>query len=64
MNPGTKGDETMKVCMTRRISGAMALVLMMVLPAVAGAQQNDYAITGGTDSGPLNRSLTICVYRS
>jgi len=48
MNPGTKGDVTMKACMTRRISGAMALVLMMVLPALAGAQQNDYAITGGT----------------
>ena len=48
MNPGTKGDVTMKACMTRRISGALALVLMMVLPAMAGAQQNDYAITGGT----------------
>ncbi len=48
MNPGTKGDVTMKAFMTRRTAGAMALALMLALPAVAGAQQNDYAITGGT----------------
>lgn len=38
----------MKACITRRISGALALVLILALPALAGAQQNDYAITGGT----------------
>lgn len=38
----------MRTCMTRRTAGAMALALMLALPAVAGAQQNDYAITGGT----------------
>lgn len=48
MTPGTKGDATMKACMTRRISGALALALILALPALAGAQQNDYAITGGT----------------
>ncbi|MCK5653074.1 MAG: hypothetical protein KAJ42_16925, partial [Gemmatimonadetes bacterium] len=48
MNPGTKGDVTMTACITRPAAGALALALILVLPAVAGAQQDDYAITGGT----------------
>ena len=48
MNPGTKGDATMKACITRRTAGALALALTMALPGLAGAQQDDYAITGGT----------------
>jgi len=48
MNPGTEGDVTMRTCMTRRAAGAMALALIIALPVLAGAQQNDYAITGGT----------------
>ncbi len=48
MNPGTKGDVTMRACITRPAAGALALALILVLPAVAGAQQDDYAITGGT----------------
>lgn len=48
MNPGTEGDVTMRTCMTRRAAGAMALALIITLPVLAGAQQNDYAITGGT----------------
>ena len=48
MNPGTKGDVTMKTCITRRIAGAMVLALMVALPGIAGAQQDDFAITGGT----------------
>ena len=48
MNPGTKGDATMKSCITRRTAGALALALTMALPGLAGAQQDDYAITGGT----------------
>ncbi len=48
MNPGTKGDVTMKAYITRLIAGALALTLITALPAGAGAQQNDYAITGGT----------------
>ena len=48
MNPGTKGDVTMKAYITRLIAGALALALITVLPASAGAQQDDYAITGGT----------------
>jgi len=48
MNPGAKGDATMNACIARRNAGAMALALMFALPGVAGAQQNDYAITGGT----------------
>ena len=38
----------MRTCMTRRAAGAMALALIITLPVLAGAQQNDYAITGGT----------------
>ena len=48
MNPGTKGDATMKSCITRRTAGALALALTMALPGIAGAQQDDYAVTGGT----------------
>lgn len=44
-----KGDVTMKKQRTRRTAGAFTLACMIVtLPAVAGAQQNNYAITGGT----------------
>jgi imidazolonepropionase-like amidohydrolase len=48
MNPGTKGDATMKAWSQRRAAGALALGLMLVFPGGAEAQQNDYAITGGT----------------
>ena len=48
MNPGTRGDATMNTCIGRSIAGALALALMFALPGVAEAQQNDYAITGGT----------------
>ncbi|MFC1628218.1 amidohydrolase family protein [Gemmatimonadota bacterium] len=53
MNPGRKGDVTMQAYMTRRTAGAMALALIIALPAIADAQQavqrlDDYAITGGT----------------
>ena len=48
MNPGTKGEATMKAWSKRRAAGALALALMIALPTLAEAQQNDYAITGGT----------------
>ena len=48
MKPGTKGDATMKACFARLAAGALALALMLTLPGLAEAQQNDYAITGGT----------------
>ncbi len=48
MNPGTEGDVTMRTRMTRRAAGAIALAMIITLPALAGAQQNDWAITGGT----------------
>ena len=48
MNPGKEGDVTMRTRMTRRAAGATALALIIALPALAGAQQNDWAITGGT----------------
>ncbi len=48
MNPGTKGDATVNVWSTRRAAGALALALMLLLPGYAEAQQDDYAITGGT----------------
>ncbi|MFC1575474.1 amidohydrolase family protein [Gemmatimonadota bacterium] len=48
MNPGTKGDVTMKARMTRRAAGALALALLIALPEFVEAQQDDYAITGGT----------------
>jgi len=48
MNPGTKGDATMKAWSTPRAAGALALALIVALPGFAKAQQNDYAITGGT----------------
>jgi len=48
MNPGTKGDATMNVWSTRRAAGAMALALLFALPRLGAAQQDDYAITGGT----------------
>jgi imidazolonepropionase-like amidohydrolase len=34
--------------MTRRAAGAVALALLLAMPALAGAQQDDVAITGGT----------------
>ncbi|MCJ7629414.1 MAG: amidohydrolase family protein [Longimicrobiales bacterium] len=48
MNPGTKGDVTMKTWSIRRAAGALALALIMALPGIAEGQQDDYAITGGT----------------
>jgi imidazolonepropionase-like amidohydrolase len=48
MNPGTKGDATMNSWTKGRAAGALALALMITLPGIGGAQQNDYAITGGT----------------
>jgi imidazolonepropionase-like amidohydrolase len=48
MNPGMRGDVTMNACITARAAGALALALMISLPAYAEAQQDDYAITGGT----------------
>ncbi len=48
MNPGTKGDATMRAWSIPRAAGALALVLALALPGFAGAQQDDYAITGGT----------------
>jgi hypothetical protein len=48
MNPGTKGDATMKAWSKRCAAGALALVLLTGLPGLVKAQQNDYAITGGT----------------
>ena len=38
----------MSTSMTRRGAGAVALALLLALPALAGAQQHDVAITGGT----------------
>ena len=48
MNPGTKGDVIMKAWTTRLAAGALALALIVALPGSVEAQQNDYAITGGT----------------
>jgi imidazolonepropionase-like amidohydrolase len=48
MNPGTRGDATMSAVATRRAAGALALALLFALPGLAEAQQDDYAITGGT----------------
>jgi len=48
MNPGTKGDVIMKAWTTRLAAGALALALIVALPGSVGAQQDDYAITGGT----------------
>lgn len=48
MNPGMKGDVTMNACITGRAAGALALALTLAFPGFAGAQQDDYAITGGT----------------
>ena len=48
MNPGTKGDATMKAPMTLRAAGALALALTLACPGQGEAQQDDYAITGGT----------------
>jgi imidazolonepropionase-like amidohydrolase len=48
MNPGTKGDVTMKAWTTRRAAGTLALALIIAQPGFAKAQQDDYAITGGT----------------
>jgi len=48
MNPGTKGDATMKTVSIGRAAGTLVLAVLLVLPGFAKAQQNDYAITGGT----------------
>jgi imidazolonepropionase-like amidohydrolase len=48
MNPGRKGDVTMNACIARCTAGVLALALTLTLSAVAEAQQDDYAITGGT----------------
>jgi len=48
MNPGRRGDVTMSRSTTRHAAGAMTLALLLTLPALAGAQQHDVAITGGT----------------
>jgi len=48
MNPGTKGDVNMRAWTTRLAAGALALVLIVALPGSVEAQQDDYAITGGT----------------
>lgn len=48
MNPGTKGDATMNAWSRRWAAGALALALLIALPGFTRAQQNDYAITGGT----------------
>ena len=46
MNPGTKGEVTMNAWSTRRAAGVVALLL--AIPTFTEAQQDDYAITGGT----------------
>jgi imidazolonepropionase-like amidohydrolase len=48
MNPGTKGDVTMNACITGRAAGALVLALLLAVPGTGEAQQDDYAITGGT----------------
>ena len=48
MNPGTKGVATMKASTAGRAAGALALALVLALPGGVEAQQDDYAITGGT----------------
>jgi imidazolonepropionase-like amidohydrolase len=48
MNPGTKGDATMKAWSRPSAAGALALAMSIALPGFGEAQQNDYAITGGT----------------
>jgi len=48
MNPGMKGVATMKAWKERRAAGALALALFLGFAGSAEAQQNDYAITGGT----------------
>ncbi|MFO8173930.1 MAG: amidohydrolase family protein [Gemmatimonadota bacterium] len=48
MNPGTKGDATMNARMRLRAVGALALALTLAFPGQGRAQQDDYAITGGT----------------
>ena len=48
MNPGTKGDATMKAWSIPRAAGALALALVLAVPGLAEGQQDDYAITGGT----------------
>ncbi|MBT8396826.1 MAG: amidohydrolase family protein [Gemmatimonadetes bacterium] len=48
MNPGTVGDATMNAWSKRRAAGALAVALFLALPGIVEAQQDDYAITGGT----------------
>ncbi len=48
MMPGMKGDATMGARIARFAAGALALALLPALAGPVAAQQNDYAITGGT----------------
>jgi imidazolonepropionase-like amidohydrolase len=48
MNPGTKGDATMKAWSRTRAAGALALAVTLAVPTLVTGQQDDYAITGGT----------------
>lgn len=48
MNPGTRGDATMTVWSRTRGAGALALALLAIGPEHGAAQQDDYAIIGGT----------------
>jgi len=48
MTPGLKGLAIMNPWRTIRTAGALALALALTLPALSEAQEDDYAITGGT----------------
>ena len=48
MNPGTRRDATMNAWSKCSAAGAVALALIAALPGFTEAQQNNYAITGGT----------------
>jgi imidazolonepropionase-like amidohydrolase len=48
MNPGTKGELEMNARIRRRAVGVLALALILALPGLVQAQQDDFAITGGT----------------
>ncbi len=64
MTPGTRGDMTMSTWIKRVVAGAPALALALALPGVGEAQQDDYAITGGTVvtvSGPSIPNGTVLV---
>ncbi len=48
MNPGTRGYGTMTPWSMRSLAGVLALAVFMTFPGLVRAQQDDYAITGGT----------------